>query len=262
MPYFQINEIIDPDSINSPMIGLAVDNYPSTHGEHSHQKGQLMYCSQGVAHFYSQNRYFLLPPTKAVWIPSGVKHEIKSNQNVSYRSLYIDESKFIQLPKEMKIIHVEPVLKLLIEKFCFIEPIYSNDSAEFRLATVIVDLINDATPLPLSLPQPSDPRLNKIFDRLRQTIEIRPVDDYAAQVHLTSRSLNRLAQKEFGMSFEKWRLQLKLMQAIDLLETCKSVTEVSQILGYSNDSSFITRFKQWYGETPAQYRKKISVNRC
>lgn len=261
MPYFEVDEIIDPDSSDLPMTGLAVDNYPSTHGRHKHVKGQLMYCSQGVSHFYGQDRYFLLPPSKAVWIPGGIEHEIKAEKFVSYRSLYIDEKQFLPLPAEITIIQVEPVLKLLIEKFCLIDVSYTKDSQEYRLATVIVDFINKAKPLSLSVCCPSDKRLKVIFDSLIHSPEtMMSVDEYASLAHLSARSLNRLSQKEFGMSFEKWRLQIKLMYALELLESCKSVTEVSQRLGYSNDSSFIARFKQWYGETPAQYRKTSPNN--
>ena len=59
------------------------------------------------------------------------------------------------------------------------------------------------------------------------------------------------------MSFEKWRMELRLMHAFELLERGYSVTKVSQCLGYSNDSTFIARFKQWAGETPARYRRKV-----
>ncbi|MGQ3887499.1 AraC family transcriptional regulator [Legionella sp. CNM-1927-20] len=260
MPYYTVQDIIDPDEIAAPVIGFAFDKQPTTPGEHCHRKGQLLYCSRGVTHFYCQGRYFLLPPSKAAWIPPNVKHDVYSASKVSYRSLYIDVKQFLQLPDAMQILQVEPLLKLMIEKFCFIKPGYTKDSPEFRLATVIVDFINQAITLPLSLPKPLDKRLNKIFQAILQTPgEAKSVNDYAQMVNITARTLNRITQKEIGMSFEKWRLELRLMHAFALLERGYSVTQVSQCLGYSNDSSFIARFKQWAGETPAQYRRKVQA---
>ncbi|STX51479.1 AraC family transcriptional regulator [Legionella busanensis] len=260
MPYYTVKDKIDPDEIDSPMIGFAFDNYPTTPGEHCHRKGQLLYCSQGVTHFYCQGRYFLLPPSKAAWIPPNVVHDVHSASKVSYRSLYIKVEHFLPLPNTMEILQVEPLLKLMVDKFCFVKPDYLQDSPEFRLATVIVDFIKQAITLPLSLPKPMDKRLNKIFQTILQAPgEAKSVNDYAQMVNITARTLNRITQKEIGLSFEKWRMELRLMHAFVLLERGYSVTQVSQSLGYSNDSSFIARFKQWAGETPAQYRRKVQI---
>lgn len=258
MSHYHRKTFFDPDKIDLPMIGVAINNSPSTPGEHCHQKGQLLYCSKGVIHFYCQERYFLLPPSKAAWIPPGVKHDVHTASIVSYRSLYIDVRQFVKLPEQMQIVQVEPLLKLMIEKCCFFKQDYSKNDPEFRLARVIIDAINQAIKLPLSLPRPSDKRLNELFKMmLHSPGELKSVTEYAQLVNITPRTLNRITQKEIGMSFEKWRIELRLMHAFELLEQGYSVTQVSQCLGYSNDSSFIARFKQWTGETPARYRRKV-----
>ena len=260
MPYYDSIDIVDPDEIDSPMMGSAMDNYLTTSKEHCHRKGQLLYCSKGVIHFYCEKYYFLLPPSKAAWIPPGFQHDVHSASKVNYRSLYIDIKQFPNLPEQMEILQVDPLLKLLIEKCCSFEPFYSKDSAAFRLAMVIVDAINQAIKLPLSLPKPSDERLKALFRVLLASPgDIKSVNDYAQSVNITARTLNRITQKDIGMSFEKWRMQLRLMQAFDLLGCGLSVTEVSQRLGYSNDSTFIARFKQWFGQTPARYRRKAQL---
>lgn len=258
MPYYELNNTPDPDYIDSPMVGLAINQHPTAHGEQAHQKGQLLYCNKGVIHFYCQGRYFLLPPSKAAWIPPGLKHDVHSITHVSYRSLYIDVKEFLPLPKQMQILQVEPLLKCLIEKCCSFEPGYSKNSHEFRMASVIIDAINAAIELPLSLPIPTEKRLLVLFHSiLKAPGETKTVNDYAKLINITPRTLNRITQKEIGMSFEKWRLELRLMHAFELLDCGYSITQISQSLGYSNDSSFIARFKQWVGETPAKYRQKI-----
>ena len=211
-----------------------------------------------MIHFYCQGRYFLLPPSKAAWIPPELKHEAHSTTKVSYRSLYIDVKEFVGLPNQMQILQVDPLLRLMIEKHCSFEPTHTKYSPEFRLSMVIIDAIIQSVKLPLSLPRPSDNRLNQLFKMKLQSLgDTKSVNEYAQLVNITSRTLNRITQKEIGMSFEKWRMELRLMHAFELLERGYSVTKVSQCLGYSNDSTFIARFKQWAGETPARYRRKV-----
>lgn len=259
--YKNAQEIKDPDSLRCPMHGIAVDDYLTNHGAHSHKKAQLLYCSRGVIHFYCHTHYFLLPPSKAAWIPAGWTHDIRSSSKVCYRSLYIETEYFKPLPSQMTIFNVDPLLKLLIEKACSFETNYNLESAEFRLAQVIIDEMNKAKTLPFYIPMPKDDRLKRLFDYFFNQPDAREtIDSIAAQLHITSRTLTRLCHNDLGMGFEKWRLQFKLYHAFLLLEEGHSVTYVSQCLGYSSDSSFIARFKQSTGETPASYRRQHKKN--
>ncbi len=67
------------------------------------------------------------------------------------------------------------------------------------------------------------------------------------------RTLERLFQKETGMTFGKWRQQLRLLHALRLLAGGRPVTAVALDVGYDSPSAFIAAFKGFFGTTPARY---------
>ena len=70
------------------------------------------------------------------------------------------------------------------------------------------------------------------------------------------RTAARLFRQETGMSFGQWRLQLRLLTALEQLGTGDTVSNVALNVGYSDVSSFIAVFKAALGETPAKYFKQ------
>ena len=75
----------------------------------------------------------------------------------------------------------------------------------------------------------------------------------AKRVSTSVRTLERLFQKETGMTFGKWRQQLRLLQALRLLAAGQPITTVALSVGYESASAFIAAFKHFFGTTPARY---------
>ena len=67
------------------------------------------------------------------------------------------------------------------------------------------------------------------------------------------RTLERLFQSETGLSFGKWRQQLRLLYALRLLAAGRPVTAVAFDVGYESASAFIAMFKRTLGVTPHRY---------
>jgi AraC-like DNA-binding protein len=65
--------------------------------------------------------------------------------------------------------------------------------------------------------------------------------------------LERLFQKETGLTFAQWRRQLRLHAAIVRLNRGESVTSVALDAGYQNTSAFIEMFRRLVGCTPGRY---------
>jgi AraC-like DNA-binding protein len=65
--------------------------------------------------------------------------------------------------------------------------------------------------------------------------------------------VERLFQEEVGMTFGKWRQQLRLMQAMRLLAEGAKVTHAALEAGYSTPSAFISMFRKALGTTPTLY---------
>jgi AraC-like DNA-binding protein len=65
--------------------------------------------------------------------------------------------------------------------------------------------------------------------------------------------VERLFHDDVGMSFGKWRQQLRLMQAMRLLAEGAKVTHAALEAGYSTPSGFIFMFRKSLGTTPARF---------
>ena len=79
-------------------------------------------------------------------------------------------------------------------------------------------------------------------------------DNVAAKLLLSSRTLRRRLQ-DLGTSYQEIADQIIYEQAIELLNTSTlSLNQISDILGYSDQRSFLRAFKRWTGETPSSYR--------
>ncbi len=72
--------------------------------------------------------------------------------------------------------------------------------------------------LPLHIPMPTDRRLQNICLALLDTPDHpNTLEDWAQQVGASSRTLARLFQRQLKMSFNAWRQQLRLMEALPRL---------------------------------------------
>jgi len=81
----------------------------------------------------------------------------------------------------------------------------------------------------------------------------RKLDELCKNTGLTERTAARLFVKETGLTFGKWRQQLRLLAALERLGAGESVTSAALEVGYADVSSFIAVFKAALGETPAKY---------
>lgn len=80
------------------------------------------------------------------------------------------------------------------------------------------------------------------------------MEEISLRLHLTPRTLHRALQRE-GWSFSGIVEEHRRLLAADLLDCTElNIGEVSDRLGFDEQSSFIRAFRRWYGTTPGAYR--------
>lgn len=78
----------------------------------------------------------------------------------------------------------------------------------------------------------------------------------AASLHCSERQLNRLIYKLYGITFQEKRMQARMDYAKFLLRnTNKTITEICQLVGYSDESTFRKFFKSNSNMTPHEFRR-------
>jgi AraC-like DNA-binding protein len=83
------------------------------------------------------------------------------------------------------------------------------------------------------------------------------LNECADELNVTPTYIWKIMKAERGKTFSEYQEEYKLEEAKKLLQTGKSVSEIAEILGYTNAQNFIRFFSKGTGLTPGKYRKLI-----
>jgi AraC-like DNA-binding protein len=79
----------------------------------------------------------------------------------------------------------------------------------------------------------------------------RDLDGYAATAGASVRTLARLFRAETGMSFQQWRRQLRMTEALARIARGIPPARVAAAVGYASIPAFGAAFRETFGITPA-----------
>lgn len=223
---------------------------------HFHDRDQLVYASRGVMTVRTDAGTWVVPPHRAVWIPSEVPHSITMSGMVAMRTLYLKPRLAKALPRGCCVINVSPLLKELILHACRFPALKKRIRPQQHLIDIVIDQLQAVQMLPLQLPHLSDPRAVRVTEVLMANPgNSRTLAQICRTVGASKRTVERLFQEQAGMTVGKWRQQLRLMQAMRLLAEGAKVTHAALEAGYSTPSAFISMFRKALGTTPTLYFK-------
>jgi AraC-like DNA-binding protein len=227
---------------------------------HGHAWAQLIYSRSGVIHVNVANRIWLTPPTRAIWIPAGVEHELVFQGECSLRTLYISPERARGVESVVKAFEVAPVLRELIVHIVSIGMLDPQRAQHDRLAGVLLDLVCESRETDLMLPLPRDARAVRLAQHLRAA----PSDKQGLEALITStgaslRTLQRCFSDETGMTIDAWRQKARLVHAAAALAEGANVTDASLTSGYDSPSAFIAAFRRQFGVTPKRFRARACL---
>ena len=222
---------------------------------HRHNRAQLVYANKGTMTVKTRTASYLVPPQRAVWMPSQIEHGIEARSAFSMQSLYIDPDRVTGLPESVGVLQVSPLLRESIAAVIAAGNDYAADGPVARIMSVIVDqiLAQPAVDI-LMLPLPEDPRLLRITEALIDNpADSRDLVQWASRVGASPRTLNRLFPAQTGLTFREWRQQRRLLRALELLDQGVRITDIALELGYESTSAFIAMFRRYLGTSPGRY---------
>ncbi|WP_313092231.1 AraC family transcriptional regulator [Chryseobacterium flavum] len=252
------DEEFDADRIQEKVIGIASAMVMHDSGFHFHKtKAQLLYAPSGCMTVTTSDRQLILPPFRMLWIPAKEVHRVNFRNVVAYRSVYFDEDLARKnMGTDFKVLHVNPLLKEIIERICFWDWMAPNPCQE-NILKVFWDEIKTAPEENMELKMPSDRRFKKVTEEWTQRFSMPPMlKKLAGQTGAVEKTVSRIFKKETGLTYQEWRQQWRLQRSIELLVEGNPIGEVSHILDFSSDSAFIEFFKKHTGSTPLQYLLK------
>jgi AraC-like DNA-binding protein len=252
------NGIFDRSGDLKSEIRTLTHDYPAGHVVplHFHDRDQLVYASRGVMTIRTRSGTWVVPPQRAVWIPAEIPHTITMSGVVAMRTLYLKPRLARRLPRACCVINVSTLLKELILHACTVRSLKKSVEWQMHLVAVILHQMEAVQTIPLQLPHLSDPRLVRIAKILMSDPrDSRALAQLCKGTGAGKRSVERLFQREIGMTFGKWRQQFRLMQAMRLLAEGAKVTHAALESGYSTPSAFSFMFRKALGITPNSYFK-------
>lgn len=221
---------------------------------HDHPWAQLVYARSGVMQVVSGAHVWFVPPTRAIWIPPEVEHQISMKGEVALRTLYVAPVEAGQVKRALGAMEVSPLLAELILHILDLKMLDPQVAEHARLAAVLVDLIGAANALDMSLPLPRDPRALRLAEHLRGDPANRTdLEALAARMGASLRTLQRCFADETGLSIEAWRQKARLVASAAVLAAGGSVTEAGMQCGYDSPSAYIAAFRKQFGVTPGKF---------
>jgi AraC-like DNA-binding protein/quercetin dioxygenase-like cupin family protein len=218
---------------------------------HVHPWAQLAYTTRGVLRVATADSTWMVPPSRAIWVPPNVTHEVVIVEDAYLRTLYLDAS---VVPPGLDACRVVEVSPLLREVIAALDDNTVPRPRERLLGTLALDEITRSQPLPLSVPMPEEKRLRALCEAvLADPARADSLERWAAEAGASTRTIARLFRRELGVSFSQWRQQAVLARAIPLLSAGRPLAQVARELGYQSQSAFSAMFRRAFGESPRAF---------
>ncbi|MFC3895541.1 AraC family transcriptional regulator [Lentzea rhizosphaerae] len=218
---------------------------------HWHDENQIVYASRGVVAVHTEASRWIVPPHRALWIPSGTVH--------AHRAYGVTRLHFLGLTRnplklrEPTALAVSPLLRELLIAYTELDD--RETPAGKRMRAVLLDQLTTASERPVRVPAARDPRLVAVCAVLEtDPSDTRGLEALGREAGASGRTLTRLFREDTGMTFPQWRTQLRLYHALRLLAEGQPVTAVAQRCGFATSSAFIDVFRRSLRHTPGSYR--------
>ncbi|WP_375542176.1 helix-turn-helix domain-containing protein [Paraburkholderia sp. CNPSo 3274] len=258
-------ELVDipPEFAPTPTHPIRVRSRPMPAGvciaQHTHAWAQLAYSSRGVLRMATPGTTWMVPPSRAIWVPPHITHEVAIVEDAFLRTLYVDES---VIPPGLDACRVVEVSGLLRETIAALDERGIPTARERLLGALALDEITRSAPLPLAVPMPEEKRLRALCEALiADPAGPGSLEYWAAHVGASTRTIARLFRQELGVSFSQWRQQAILARAIPLLNQGRPMAVVAQELGYQSQSAFSAMFRRAFGESPRAFIARGTADR-
>ena len=244
----------------SQPVGAMPKEYPAGYvsARHCHRRAQLLHATKGLMEVEAGGRTWVIPPGRALWLPPGIAHEVRMRGRVSLRTLYIEPERCLAYTPTLPcFVRVSPLLRELVERACEL-PVDYEASDRARL-TVDLMLREFEWSQELSLPdlRAADSRLQLVVKGILADPECQgSLPEWAALAGASSRTIARLCQHEFGMSFAHVRQHLRLLVAIPRILSGDQISKVALYVGYDSPAAFSTVFRRVLGTPPSKYLQR------
>lgn len=232
--------------------GFRIPRVPTEWAPHSHAFHELVWVRGGTLTSRVEDRVFTVSEGHGLWMPAGVAHGGRSTAGARFHDAFFapDRTPSAFAFEEPKAIVMTPLLESLLVHLSAGD---LDEAARARAEAVVFDVLRPSE-RQFTLQLPNDPRIDPIAEALLDDPgDGRSLEEWAARLGVSDRTVTRAFRQATGLSFAQWRQLLRVHRALTLLSEGFDVLTVSEVLGYAQSSSFIAAFRRVMGTTPGAY---------
>ncbi len=221
---------------------------------HTHVDHQLAWAASGVLTVLTGGATWVLPPTRALWIPAGLPHETASDGRATMRSLYIRPGLFTVSWTQTQKPTPVAASPLLAELIGYLGEPGLDAGRRAHAEVLLADLLTPVPVTTIEVRPPSAPTARRVADALRaDPADRRTLREWGREVGASERTLARAFAAEAGVPFGRWRTRLRLQAALSMLAAGEPVSRVAARIGYDTPSAFVAAFRRETGQTPGSF---------
>jgi AraC-like DNA-binding protein len=219
---------------------------------HSHRTHQLLQVQRGAVAFTHDAATWVVPTGGAVWIPAGHTHRFEALETTTAWGLYVRPARSDH-PAEPGPVEISTLLDALMVTLSRPVP---DPVRRARLERVVRDELGDLRPRQFVVAVPRDAAARHVaLELIAEPADERSLDELAASVGTSVRTLQRRFRDETGLAFQTWRRRAGMQQAMVALRRGENIAAVAHRSGFSSASAFIAAFRAELGVTPAAWRR-------
>jgi len=230
---------------------------------HDHPWGQLALSATGIVRLTVESGTYLVPPSRALWIPPGVQHAVSVVEDADTVTLYLRHPPGRRgTPAEQaswrqcRVLEVSDLLRALVMAMDTRPDGAAPMTAEAlqrerRISALVVDELRRAPPVRLGVDLPADKRLRTLCEAvLDDPTRHATLDGWARDSGASPRTVARLFRQELGTTFVQWRQQVLLAKALSLAARKLPMATIAAELGYASPSAFSAMVRRSVGAPP------------
>ncbi|KAA8884342.1 helix-turn-helix transcriptional regulator [Nocardia colli] len=217
---------------------------------HEHPHHLTVWATSATVTVRTDSRDWLVPPTHGLWIPATTPHAVDVLHAGDACTVAIDACCPIAWDEPTGVL-ISPLIRELIT---YLHSHPDPHHTRTHIETVLLDLIEPTTSTSVHVPLPTDPRLRTIADLLiAHPADQRDLAAWGHEVGAGVRTLTRLFAGETGMTFARWRTQVRIRAALTHLARGSSVGATARAVGYRKPGAFSDAFHRVTGQSPSIY---------
>lgn len=254
---------------------------------HCHAWAQLAYSAAGVLRVTAGQHTYIVPPSRAVWIPPGVEHVVTVVEDADLRTLYLHlppgqagpaalgdppaamppatarRATGTQHPwRQCRVLEVSPLMREAVEQLCALPALMLPTrgalpgwaARERCLVALVQDELHRARPVALGVGLPADKRLRALCEAvLHDPARHATLQGWAFEAGASVRTVGRLFRQELGTTFAEWRQQVLLAKALSMAARKRPVAHIAAELGYASASAFSAMVRRSVGMPPSRF---------